>query len=70
MNPKQNEETRKKFEVILRQYIIGMQKPVMVQNALHCLFTDILLDIQQNQKITAVNYDFNKLISEFVEFKI
>ena len=47
-NQKQIDKKTKEVERIIRLYILGYSTPFMVRNALKCLFTDVMLDITNN----------------------
>jgi len=50
MNKKQIKEQNDKLIVIMRQYIVGLQPPCMIKNALKCLFADVYLDTKKYYK--------------------
>jgi hypothetical protein len=65
MNRKQINESKNKLETIIRQYIYGLQKPIMVKNQFNCLFVDIMLDMEDEQgMLKKRNTDFDKLLVE------
>jgi len=75
MNKKQIEKSTNELVVLIRQYIIGFQKPVMVKNKLNCLFVDILLDKDTQDIIDRMdakgysntNLGFNNLLKEMCD---
>jgi len=70
MNDKQIKQKTDELVVTIRQYILGLQKPIMVKNALNCLFVDIFLDTIKKAEGTRFEEDykngcFNKLLEEW-----
>ena len=60
MNKKQIEEKSEELVRTIRLYIIGVQTPHMVKNALNCLFVDILLDQTTKETRKELNLGWKK----------
>ena len=63
-NQKQIDKKTKEVERLLRLYITGHTKPIMVRNALKCLFTDVMLDIT-NHDMYWKSGNFEQMIKDW-----